>query len=55
MADYRIIQYTPDVDHAWGDADIYFCKADNGSKVTVVVLKKRSDGSPYRIEIKETE
>ena len=55
MADYRIIQYTPDVDHAWADAHIYICKADNRTKVTVVVLKKRSDGSPYRIEIKETE
>ena len=55
MVDYVIRKQMADVDHAWGDADIYFCKADNGSKVTVVVLKKRSDGSPYRIEIKETE
>jgi|TARA_R110000744_G_scaffold10366_2_gene32243 hypothetical protein len=51
MANYKIIQHTP-----YGDgADFYFCKADNDSKVAVVVLNKRSDGNPYCFIIEEIE
>ena len=55
MVDYVIRKQMADVDHAWGDADFYFCEEENGSKVTVIVFKKRTDGSPYRISIEETE
>ena len=37
-----------DVDHAWGDADYYYC-----DDVTVIIFKKRSDGKPYRMTIEE--
>ena len=46
MKEYPIINYIPDVDHAWGDADYYY-----SHEVTVVVYKRRSDGKPYRMEI----
>tara|TARA_R110002020_G_scaffold190191_1_gene389646 strand:+ start:114 stop:272 length:159 start_codon:yes stop_codon:yes gene_type:complete len=48
MKEYPIINYIPDVDHAWGDADYYY-----SNEVVVIVYKRRSDGKPYRMEIKE--
>ena len=48
MKEYPITNYTPDVDHAWGDADYYY-----SHEVVVIVYKRRSDGKPYRMEIKE--
>ena len=50
MKEYKINNYMLDIDEAWGDADYY-----HANEVTVVVYKMRSDGKPYRMEIKYNE
>ncbi len=50
MKVYLIKNYVPDIEEAWGDADYYYT-----NKVTVVIYKRRSDGKPYLMKIKENE
>ena len=48
MSDHKINNTMLDVDHAWGDADYYYC-----DDVTVIIFKKMSDGKPYRMTIEK--
>ena len=50
MSDHKINNTMIDIDHAWGDADYYYC-----DDVTVVIYKRRSDGKPCRMTIEEQE
>ena len=50
MSDHKINNTMIDIDHAWGDADYYYC-----DDVTVVIYKRRSDGKPCRMTIEERE
>ena len=48
MSDHKINNTMFDADHAWGDADYYYC-----DDVTVVIYKRRSDCKPCRMTIEK--
>lgn len=55
VQDYKIVQYMLDIVHPTSQpANLYLCEAEDGSKITVIIFEKRTDGSPYRITIEET-
>jgi len=49
--DFKVINFVPFLDHAWGDEDLFILEDSSGQRIRVSIFRHRTDGRPLRASI----